>query len=427
MKILIKIITFLLLPFLSISQTIIIDEDFESYPTPPTVIGGCDKVNRIEIADMGGLWGSFEGTASYVANTEINCTNIGGAAEEFEDGRGLMIRYDGNNRGEGVFLEVPSEGIKKNTCYELTFDFSFLSNEAINSSVTDLALRIAVDDGNVDQQDVNSNCVGFLSTGAQYTTLEDFILGDFGTTTGGSMQTADEFYTVTHYFNVSNDYTQLLFLGLDKIDPTPVGRDFWILLDNIKLTQHCNPNPVTLSNPGLIDESFYQGSSITVTSPSFLSETNSLSTTEFEATNFIEILPSVEHDIASFRTSEYFEARVEYCSDPPDCPAQSLSRFDKGVNEKYDQDVEVKTRQSLTIDTEFNLSPNPVTDYILISNEAINDYQISIFNSSGLRVLSEKSESNKKSIDLSGLFPGMYFVRIYDSNGLIHLDKIIKR
>lgn len=79
-------------------------------------------------------------------------------------------------------------------------------------------------------------------------------------------------------------------------------------------------------------------------------------------------------------------------------------------------------KENLLLDSEIKISPNPVTNILNI--ESNNDQRITIYDSTGKKVLS----SNNKQIDISIFKRGVYEVKIFDNNNkYITTKKILKR
>ena len=64
---------------------------------------------------------------------------------------------------------------------------------------------------------------------------------------------------------------------------------------------------------------------------------------------------------------------------------------------------------------DFNIHPNPVSDQLFISSEKLQIEKISIYSMSGKEVLS--IEKNEKSIDVSNLSEGLYFIEVTSPEG----------
>jgi hypothetical protein len=99
------------------------------------------------------------------------------------------------------------------------------------------------------------------------------------------------------------------------------------------------------------------------------------------------------------------------------------------------KDNEGKTEYSKTISIAanekqmFTFAPNPVTDYLSISTEQneVNAVQeVSIFDSVGHLVKSQKMQNDASTIDFSGLNKGIYLVQIKGNNQITH-RKIVKQ
>lgn len=76
---------------------------------------------------------------------------------------------------------------------------------------------------------------------------------------------------------------------------------------------------------------------------------------------------------------------------------------------------------------EFIVSPNPAYDEITIRNQNLQGlfFDISFINSTGVQSLLIKNTEINKSIDISELSPGIYFITLYLDNNLMMIDKLI--
>ncbi len=74
----------------------------------------------------------------------------------------------------------------------------------------------------------------------------------------------------------------------------------------------------------------------------------------------------------------------------------------------------------------FKLFPNPVKNYFTIDfKNEIENLSVSLFNSIGEKVFSEKVSGNSATINVSDLSDGVYFVKLQNSQGMSYLKKII--
>jgi len=77
------------------------------------------------------------------------------------------------------------------------------------------------------------------------------------------------------------------------------------------------------------------------------------------------------------------------------------------------------------------LSPNPATDQLKIelSDNSIENVQLEIFNSQGVKVISTSMSGNEKTIDISKLQKGVYYISVFGNNkgkGKINTERFIK-
>ena len=90
----------------------------------------------------------------------------------------------------------------------------------------------------------------------------------------------------------------------------------------------------------------------------------------------------------------------------------SGSTMASGINENFINSISV--------------FPNPVTDYLIVSNTSSVPFSVSIFNSLG-EMMGEKSYSGTKSvISFNGFPEGYYFIQARFDNGQVISKKIIK-
>lgn len=75
-----------------------------------------------------------------------------------------------------------------------------------------------------------------------------------------------------------------------------------------------------------------------------------------------------------------------------------------------------------------SVSPNPTTDYLLLSFTDFDASKLSfqLFDMSGKLLQSEKITSNQTSISMQNLVPATYFVKVTENNKQIKTFKIIK-
>jgi hypothetical protein len=74
----------------------------------------------------------------------------------------------------------------------------------------------------------------------------------------------------------------------------------------------------------------------------------------------------------------------------------------------------------------FSVSPNPARAKIIVSTESFTeDMSLEIFDQSGHVVLKTGIVSDNQEIDVSGLSNGLYFISVYDKNGLSERQKLI--
>lgn len=67
--------------------------------------------------------------------------------------------------------------------------------------------------------------------------------------------------------------------------------------------------------------------------------------------------------------------------------------------------------------------PNPAKDKIIISNDSFRSLEI--FNHLGNMIYQEEMQQDNTTIDVSGYSKGIYFVKLYSSNDIIHIKKLI--
>ena len=72
--------------------------------------------------------------------------------------------------------------------------------------------------------------------------------------------------------------------------------------------------------------------------------------------------------------------------------------------------------------TKFQISPNPTSDFFVIEKEG--NFGIEIWDAIGRFIFSE-NKNGKERIDISKLNPGVYFVKIYESDEWVGMEKLI--
>lgn len=80
----------------------------------------------------------------------------------------------------------------------------------------------------------------------------------------------------------------------------------------------------------------------------------------------------------------------------------------------FSKNVSTEVASNFSSNAELRLYPNPVETQLNISGVSDNS-QLTIISSEGRRILSQKSEGNETSIDVSSLSKGIYFLKV--SNG----------
>ena len=80
------------------------------------------------------------------------------------------------------------------------------------------------------------------------------------------------------------------------------------------------------------------------------------------------------------------------------------------------------------IDEVIHIFPNPVNDILHVNlSENVSNSKIDIIDISGKICASKITSENNISINVNNLSPGLYFVRVYNNDALIALEKIIKQ
>ena len=84
--------------------------------------------------------------------------------------------------------------------------------------------------------------------------------------------------------------------------------------------------------------------------------------------------------------------------------------------------------EDFDLDSSIKLYPNPVIDFLTIKTEKTDLLKIIIYNSLGqeLRIIDLEKNVTSKSIDLSNLNNGIYFVKVSSQNGKSIIKKIVK-
>jgi hypothetical protein len=89
-----------------------------------------------------------------------------------------------------------------------------------------------------------------------------------------------------------------------------------------------------------------------------------------------------------------------------------LACNNKGKVKLFSKDSILSHIEEYNSNAPFTISPNPASDYLLLPEEFVSNTEISIYSVLGLQVLQIIPEGNR--IDVSGLSPGVYFVRYKD-------------
>ena len=93
----------------------------------------------------------------------------------------------------------------------------------------------------------------------------------------------------------------------------------------------------------------------------------------------------------------------------------------------YASDISTGIDETILNNEDIRIFPNPTTNKLIIEMQNRTDVNISIFNAIGQNVYESNVETNNKTIDVTGLQTGIYFVKIKDLKGNILLsEKIIK-
>ncbi len=108
-----------------------------------------------------------------------------------------------------------------------------------------------------------------------------------------------------------------------------------------------------------------------------------------------------------------------------DCPAGCIYNDYWEIYISNDCEVVLNT---ISFDKfEFNITPNPVSEilHITFPNDFKNEYSIKIFSIQGKQI--QEFKNTAKSIDVSKLVSGLYFIKIQTENNLIVTKKFIKK
>lgn len=91
------------------------------------------------------------------------------------------------------------------------------------------------------------------------------------------------------------------------------------------------------------------------------------------------------------------------------------------LKDAYDNIYEINNENSMT----FNVYPNPANDFINIeiNNNYDSNFNISIYNSLGIKVI---ETSNENTINIEDLPSGMYFINVMTEN-FSQTKKVMKR
>jgi hypothetical protein len=101
----------------------------------------------------------------------------------------------------------------------------------------------------------------------------------------------------------------------------------------------------------------------------------------------------------------------------------------EGVQQPFEISVVTAIERSDGINLEFNLFPNPATDYIklFIATDKFTELRYELFNINGLLLKERIIEGAETEISMAGLSSATYFLKILSSNKAIKTFKIIKK
>lgn len=100
----------------------------------------------------------------------------------------------------------------------------------------------------------------------------------------------------------------------------------------------------------------------------------------------------------------------------------------EGVQQPYEISVVTGIKGAEGINLEFQVYPNPTSDFLLlkIENSEFNDLSFSLFDISGKLILSGRLFDAVTQIDMSMLPPAVYALKVMSENTLIKDFKILK-
>ena len=98
-----------------------------------------------------------------------------------------------------------------------------------------------------------------------------------------------------------------------------------------------------------------------------------------------------------------------------------------GVQHAYLISVETGIEET-AISLSITAYPNPTTDILNLKTDIESlDLSIHLYNINGKLLQSKKLDDNKTSIDMSGLAPSIYFMKVFDNQHEVKTFKIIKK
>jgi hypothetical protein len=100
----------------------------------------------------------------------------------------------------------------------------------------------------------------------------------------------------------------------------------------------------------------------------------------------------------------------------------------QGVQQAFDISIVSGIEETNGITLRFSAYPNPVSEVLLlkIEGELPVQYVVSLYDIRGILIMDKKTEGIETSIDMTNLFPAIYFLKVTDNNKEVKTFKIIK-
>lgn len=102
-------------------------------------------------------------------------------------------------------------------------------------------------------------------------------------------------------------------------------------------------------------------------------------------------------------------------------------------NSEYEKKVNIIIRDLENINIsenpsqyEISIYPNPASDNLILNLKGINVHRIEIFNCFGKSVMKDEISEEKQKISINNLSSGVYFLKVFNANGIVAYKKFVK-